>query len=102
MSDLVLIDDDVLIHGTWKMVARIKNHNLFCFRTVEEFLEKQMPTSTPIYVDYHFHSGDNGIDLAKKLYQKGYKNLYITTGSNHVISEKPSEVISILGKDYPL
>jgi FixJ family two-component response regulator len=102
MVDLVLIDDDVLIHGTWTMVARMKKHHLVCVRTIDEFLEKSFPQNTPVYLDYHFHSGDNGIELAKKLYQKGYKNLYITTGSSQVITDKPEEIISILSKDYPL
>ena len=102
MVDLVLIDDDVLIHGTWTMVARMKKHNLICCRSIEEFLDKNLPIHTPVYLDYHFLSGDNGMELAKTLYQKGFKNLHITTGSSQVITEKPEEIISVISKDYPL
>ena len=103
MFDLVLIDDDVLIHGTWSMVARTKNHKLGCFRTIQEFLDQTLPADIPVYIDYHFHSGDNGVELAKVLYQQGYKNLYITTGSVRALpEEKPDEIKAVLGKDYPL
>lgn len=101
--DLVLIDNDELIHGTWKMVARSKKHHLFCFQTLEEFLDQSLPRLIPIYLDFHFQNGPNGIELAKILYQKGYKNLYITTGSCETTEiDKPKEVISILDKEYPL
>ena len=103
MVDLVLIDDDVLIHGTWKMMARTRNHNLLCCSTIEEFLEHKLPKETPIYLDYHFNSGANGVELAKIIYQKGYKTLYITTGSAHAMPvQKPDEIIAVLGKEYPL
>lgn len=102
MIDLVLIDDDILIHGTWKMVARGKNQNLVCFSTAKAFLKESIEKSTPIYIDYHFNSGDNGFDVAKQLFQAGYKNLYIATGSVRGIPEKPVEIIAIVGKDYPL
>jgi hypothetical protein len=103
MVDLVLIDDDVLIHGTWKMVARTRNHNLLCCSTIDEFLNHNLPKEIAVYLDFHFNSGDNGVELAKILYQKGYKNLYITTGSAHSMPvEKPAEIIAVLGKEYPL
>jgi hypothetical protein len=102
MVDLVLIDDDVLIHGTWNMVARLKNHRLTCVCNLDEFFGKNIPVQTPIYIDYHFQSGDNGMELAVELYQKGYKKLYITTGSTTHVGNKPDEIVAILGKDYPL
>lgn len=103
MTTLVLIDDDILIHGAWKMVARHKNHNLICFQSVEEFLQSNSPKNIPIYLDYHFNSGANGMVLAKKLYEMGYEKLYITTGSSNVMSDlKSDEVSAIIGKDYPL
>lgn len=103
MVDLVLIDDDILIHGTWKMVAKARGHNLLCCSNLNEFLSENLPKETAVYLDYHFHSGDNGVELAKKLYQEGYKNLYITTGSAQALPmEKPAEIIAVLGKEYPL
>ena len=102
MIDLVLIDDDILIHGTWKMMARNKGHHLECYSGLKDFFEKNIPTTTPIYVDYHFNSGENGIDICKKLFEKGYTNLFIATGSVASVPNKPSEIIAVVGKEYPL
>ena len=102
MIDLVLIDDDSLIHGTWKMMARTKGHNLECFKGLADFFEKKIPVTTPIYVDYHFNNGENGIELCKQLFTCGYQNLFIATGSIQSVPEKPDEIQAIVGKEYPL
>jgi hypothetical protein len=102
MPDLVLIDDDILIHAAWNVVAKAKGHDLLCVRSIPEFLDHQLPQSTLVYVDYHFQNGLDGMVESIQLYERGYKNLYIATGSKVSNHERPAHIIAIVGKDYPL
>ena len=99
---LVLIDDDELIQATWKLVAKEKGHEIECFSNERDFSKASIEKNIPIYIDYHFRSGETGVDIVKTLHEQGYHNLFITTGSLQPMINVPSEIQEIVGKDYPL
>jgi FixJ family two-component response regulator len=97
---LVLIDDDPLIHATWSMVAQAKGHQLQCFTCIEDFNQASIPLDVPVYVDYHLGE-KSGADIIKRLAQRGYDHLYITTGRKPTDIIKEPEMKGVFGKDYP-
>lgn len=80
--DVVLIDDDHLVHTVWKVAASTNGKTLGAFSTPREFLAivGRLDKSTPIYVDSKLGEGVRGEDFAKDLHAQGFRNLYLATG----------------------
>lgn len=95
----ILIDDDELIHLTWKMVALEKNKSIQLFKTKEEFLAMadEIDFKTPIYIDVHLGNNVNGIEVAKDIYKFGFLKIFLATGYSSL--EKPSFIEAIVGKE---
>ena len=56
--------------------------------------------NTPIYLDFNLDK-DRGDEIAKDLYNKGYKKLYITTGYDLSKTDKSPWITGIIGKEPP-
>ena len=98
--DAVLIDDDELVHMTWKMIASEKTKNILCFATPEEFF-LHAPTislDTPVYVDVSLAKCKRGEVVATEVYSIGFTEIYLATGYEASTIEKPECVRSIVGK----
>jgi len=78
----VLLDDDPLVHMTWKMAARAKGVALKVYEYPAALLADSagLPRSTPIYIDSSLGSGVKGEEIAKQLYEAGFTELYMETG----------------------
>ncbi|PIT99406.1 MAG: hypothetical protein COT74_10405 [Bdellovibrionales bacterium CG10_big_fil_rev_8_21_14_0_10_45_34] len=115
MKKLVLIDDDELIRMTWEFCAKQHGREVVAFDSVEAFLIADIPTKIRVYIDYNLkprHNSNNrasengdtqltGYDVAKLLFNKGYQEIYITTG-DVVLPERPTYVKAVVGKDFPI
>lgn len=79
---IILIDDDHLIHLGWKLKATKLNLPLQCFSTIEQFLnvEQTIPRSSMIYVDSSLKNNIQGENESRKIYDLGFKNIYLVTG----------------------
>lgn len=80
--DLVFIDDTDYNIKTWEKFADLKKVRVKTYRSTEEFwLEREnFSFTTPIYVDQDFGvDKESGVDFTKRLYDAGYKNLYLAT-----------------------
>lgn len=99
-SDIVLIDDDELVHMTWKKTLTKRGHKLASYYSVDEFLEnfKRFNTLTPIYIDSNLGDGLRGEVLSEKIFKLGFNELYITTGYEKDTIAKPSWINSVIGK----
>lgn len=79
---IVLIDDDELVHMTWK--RRYKEHGieLNTYFTIDDFLkESKLYTSeTPIYLDSNLGDNIKGEVDGIKISNLGFNNMYIATG----------------------
>ena len=79
----IFIDDQKMNHVTWLMVAKLKNIFLAAYFSPEEFLKdiKKYDKNIPIYIDSNLAGGVKGEDAAKTIFLKGFKNIYLATGS---------------------
>jgi len=106
IENIVLIDDDTLVHMMWKMVAKSKQINLSCFNTESEFLNSvnAVPKTARIYVDKNLGAGVNGIEVARRVFELGYSQIYLATGDDHVLDglQKTHPFFKgVIGKEPP-
>jgi len=98
----VLLDDDALVHMTWKMSARNNGITLKAFKAPVEFLSslEAFPKDTPIYLDSELGEGLKGEDIAKDLWEKGFTGIYLETGHP---PERFSHLpwLKVIGKEPP-
>lgn len=99
---IVLIDDDQLVQLTWKSKAQKNNISLEIFSNEHDFLEKlnTFSKTTTFYIDSELGL-TKGEDLATKLYDQGFTNIYIASGHeeskfSHLIFLK-----GVIGKKPP-
>ena len=78
----VLIDDDIFMHDLWKLTA--KDKCIVCFQEPESFFMQMHKFSKDIniYIDSSLSGNKKGEDIAKEIYQLGFKNIYLATGYN--------------------
>jgi len=97
--DALLIDDDDLIHMTWQIVAKDKNKTIKLLKTEAEFLAiaSEVDPATPVYIDVHLAENVNGIEVAKRIYELGFLQVYLATGYTEI--QKPSFIEAIVGKE---
>lgn len=80
--DLVLIDDEMTLRELLEMSAKSFGKNIRTFESPVEFEHvcDFLDRETPIYIDSDLGNGIKGELYAKKLFDRGFINLYLTTG----------------------
>lgn len=98
---VVLIDDDDLVFMTWKFIADKENINLSYFKTIDSFLRESdyFSFDSLLFIDSNLQDGIKGEVESRKIYNKGFTRLYISTGDASI--EKPDWIINILNKEFP-
>jgi hypothetical protein len=78
----ILIDNDKLIRLAWLSKAKKANENLKAYSSVDEFQSDlhEICLSSQIYIDSDLGNDIKGEIVAKSFFQKGFKNIYLTTG----------------------
>jgi FixJ family two-component response regulator len=96
----ILIDDDELMHMTWKMEADKKAIEFKAYSSVEEFIKDadQYSKNTVIYVDSNLADGLKGEIESEKISQLGFTEIYLATGFSADDLEKPEWIKEIVGK----
>jgi hypothetical protein len=81
-AQLVVLENDPLLIQTYRYIAQRKNKNIVIYSTSEELLANldKHSKEIPICLDYELDNDQNGIEIAKILNEKGYKNLYLASG----------------------
>ncbi|MFC1521906.1 PAS domain-containing sensor histidine kinase [Elusimicrobiota bacterium] len=99
----VLVDDDPLVHMTWKMAAESKGIKLTAFKNSKDFLAmaEQLPKTTHIYLDSELGEGVKGEDVAKELHEKGFTDLYLETGHPSEHFSHATWIKKVVGKEPP-
>ncbi|HPI39360.1 MAG TPA: HAMP domain-containing sensor histidine kinase [Pseudobdellovibrionaceae bacterium] len=102
--DAILIDDDVLIHMAWNIVATDLKKSILCFENEALFLNSanSIDLNTPIYIDVNLANGVSGLVVAKGVFDLGFKNIHLATGYDADSIDRPQYIKSIIGKDFPL
>jgi len=78
----ILLDDDVLVHMTWKVAAKAAGIALKAYKTPEDFAAgiETLPKDTPMYIDSELGNNIKGEDIAKDLHEKGFADITMSTG----------------------
>lgn len=102
-ADAVLIDDDKLVHDSWKIAAKKANKKLHTYFQHQDFLKdgKNFSKETLIYIDSNLAAGIKGEDIAWMINKKGFVNLYLATGYNTQDFEPMPWIKKIVGKNPP-
>ncbi len=97
----VLIDDDPLVHMTWKAFAKRSGKNVAIFHDLAGFetIAPDLPKDTPIYVDSALAANVRGEELALGLYNRGFTNLYLCTGYDPSDFPPMHWIRAIVGKE---
>ncbi len=102
--DWVLIDDDELVHMTWK-IAAAENKKIFIgFKTYKEFEYKQniINFQSNIFIDSNLGENIKGEEVAKLIFARGFKNLYLATGYEVEQFDSMPFIRAVIGKEPPL
>lgn len=101
--DIVLLDDDPLIHMTWTFGAEANNNSILCFSTLEELMSRisKIDPDSAFYIDMNLSGHINGDVVTKNLYNLGYKNIYLTTGYESAHFKSCDWLKAVAGKDFP-
>jgi signal transduction histidine kinase len=83
INKVIHVDDDTLIRMAWNIAAKKRSITLESFSSPNEVMEsiESIPFESTFYIDSNL--GENemaGEDLALKLFEKGYHDLYLSTG----------------------
>jgi hypothetical protein len=99
----VLIENDALVHMTWKVAARISGVTLKAFRNPADFLLicDTIPKKTPVYIDSDLGDGIKGEEIARTIYEKGFKTIYLETGNPPDSFPNMPWIKKIMGKEPP-
>jgi hypothetical protein len=102
--DLVLIDDDRLVHAMWKSSAKRTGKDFRMYRDPARAVAdiESIDRSVPIYVDLHLASNESGLTVAEKVHQKGFQTIYITTGDRPEGVPKLPFLAGVIGKMCPI
>lgn len=100
--DACLIDDDFLMKLSWELAAKENGTSIRVFESYAAFLEasNDIDPKTPIYIDVNLGNGVKGTDVAVKISNIGFKELYLATGYDaSMVESVPSCILEVRGKD---
>lgn len=82
--DAILLDDDPLVHMTWELAAKANEKTFQGYYSSADLLESAavLDPATPVYVDRCLANGEAGEEIARRLVQSGFKEVYLATGTN--------------------
>ena len=100
-TDIILIDDDYFTYKLWNSSS--KNKNIIYFENPLEFLSEinNYEYKTPIYIDSCLGNGIKGEEIALELFNKGFKEIYLTTNYSPEKFPFMFWIKEIIGKSPP-
>jgi signal transduction histidine kinase len=105
LATIVHIDDDELMRMAWTYKASSSGKKLLSLASPLE-LEKHLPNLDPsasFYIDSCLGEGlPKGEDVAKVLYEKGFKNLFLSTGYDKEDLPNFPWIKEVIGKEPPV
>lgn len=101
--EIVLIDDDDIIKRSWERKANQKKVKFSAFDTIHDFINEANNISKEayIYIDSNLKNNIKGEVESKKIFQIGFRKIYISTGYPPESIQKPTWVIAIVSKSFP-
>lgn len=99
-SPVILIDDDHLVHINWARYCKKKSIPFYGYKSVNEFIVASiaLDKTSRIYVDSSLGDGIVGEVESIKIFDLGFKNLYLATGFEMTSIQKPTWIKEIFSK----
>jgi FixJ family two-component response regulator len=99
--DLVVIDDDQILADSLTNFLKDRFTGVEAYYHPNRFLKNlyQYAKDTIICMDHDFKAKIDGIELAKQLYEAGYKKLYLLSGKTFEKGEVPNYLTVLLKGD---
>ncbi|ASQ44717.1 sensor histidine kinase [Legionella clemsonensis] len=103
INTVVFIDDDKMMRDTWSIAASCTGNLIDTYNSVEQFLDKSdyYNKQTVIYVDSDLDKEIRGEFLAKKIFDKGFTEIYLATGFPKEKIGKFDWIKEVVGKEPP-
>lgn len=98
----VLIDDSDIVRRLWTVESKKYDINFKACVDLEEFAGHRIPKNAMIFVDKHLGNNKSGVELSRFLYERGYRNIYLTTGLPVESDSHHNFIQGIVGKEFPL
>jgi FixJ family two-component response regulator len=96
---IILIDDDKLVRINWSNFCHKNNFEFQSFHSIDSFMihASSVAKDSVIYIDSHLE-GSKGEVESKKIFDFGFKNLYLCTGYQPDDIEIPFWIMGIFSK----
>ncbi|MBY0517526.1 MAG: HAMP domain-containing histidine kinase [Bacteriovoracaceae bacterium] len=97
---VVLIDDDELVHMSWKREGKKSNIEVSTYYTVQSFLDNfhQYERATKIFIDSNLSGNIKGEIESEKIKSLGFDDLFLATGYSKDHIDKPAWIKDVVGK----
>jgi anti-sigma regulatory factor (Ser/Thr protein kinase) len=99
--DTILIDDDELVRMVWDSKAKEKGVEFKSYADPSEANFEGLNKEACIYIDSNLANGLKGEELAQKLFNEGFQNIYMATGYNPEDFKHLTFLKGVIGKSPP-
>ncbi len=106
--DAILIDDDELVHLSWRYAAKRVGRTLVGFKDADSFFSAsgQLDRCVPLYIDSCLGKGTDGRDvlgqeIARRVSEMGFQEIYLATGLAPESLGPLPWIKGVRGKDPP-
>ncbi len=99
----IFLDDDPFIIEAWELDAAMKKVDLTTFSEYQKLLDsaRVLPPDTLFYLDHNLGGDVSGIDVAMKLHQMGFREIFLSTGYDPADFKDVKVVKGVFGKEPP-
>lgn len=99
-SKIVLCEDSDNIAELWRLAGQAKGIDVTTYRDPDNLINELSlyDNATRFYVDFDLGTTTDGLAVTKVLFQKGYQNLYITTGRDPAEFSHITWIKGVIGK----
>jgi len=97
---IILIDDDRLIHINWSNYCKKSGLSFKSFKSIEEFLKvsSSIDNTSRIFIDSNLGDGIKGEIESEKIFALGFLNLYLATGYEKGSVQRPAWIKEVFSK----
>ncbi len=101
--DAILLDDDELVHLTWKTIASQNDKSLLSFYRPDDFFRtiEDYDRTCPVYIDSNLGNGISGQDLVLRVSELGFSKIYLATGYDPSAFGNVLGLTAVVGKEPP-
>jgi hypothetical protein len=100
---IILVDDDKYMGVSWAQAARREGHDFYYFSSSIDLMNEiiNFRKNDIFFIDVSLNDED-GIKLAKQIFERGYNNIYLATGHHLSFDDIPHFIKGSISKEYPI